>query len=92
MIASLALPALFIASGLFALGVLAMSWQAYAREMLVIRQELGRSETYRAFPARITTVDVRAFGGSVGRRPVRRIQPAVFGPATRVQPGLRAAA
>ncbi len=92
MIASLALPALFLISGFFALGVLAMSWQTYAGQMLAIRHELGKIEIDRAFPVRITAVDVREPGRPVGHRPVRRIQPAASGPAARVQPALRAAA
>ncbi|MBA3055039.1 MAG: hypothetical protein FP826_08915 [Sphingomonadales bacterium] len=98
MIASLALPALFIVSGLFALGVLAMSWQTYAHQMFAIRDELGKIDADRVFtvritaPIRVTAEDVRERGPAVVRRPVRRIQPAASGPAIRAQPALRAAA
>lgn len=98
MIASLALSALFIVSGLFALGVLAMSWQAYAHQMFAIRDELGKIAADRVFtvritaPIRMTAEDVRARGPAAVRRPVRRIQPAASGPAIRAQPALRAAA
>lgn len=92
MIASLALPALFIVSGLFALGVLVITWRAYATEIRAIRYELNRIESERQF---LVSIVAAAEPVAAGRRgSVRRNLPVVSGPMSRagLRPALRAAA
>jgi len=69
-LATFALPALFIASGVFAMAVLVVTWRTYGRELAVLRAQLAASADLREFAVCTATTQVREFS-SARRRPAR---------------------
>ena len=89
MFVSFALPALFVATGLFALCVLALTWRTYGGEIAVLRAQLAASAEWREFDVRVATTQVREFNVPVRRSAIRGRSAAV---QARRMAGRRAAA
>lgn len=92
MIASLVLPiifpALFIASGIFALATLALAWITYGGELRAIRRQLAGLEEHRAFAVRLAVTETHEFTPPIRRAAIRPMAAR----RQRAQPALRAAA
>lgn len=88
MIAAIALPAFFLASGLFAVIVLVSTWQAYAAEFASIRRGLHIIDDTRQFHVRVALTETHDFLPVARRSGVR-----ASANSRRHQPrGMRAAA
>lgn len=68
---SFALPALFIACGLFAATVLALTWRTYGRELARLQAQLRLVDEFQAYDVRIATVQAREFASTPRRRGLR---------------------
>ena len=86
---SFALPALFIACGLFAAAVLALTWRTYGRELARLHAQLQLVDEFQAYDVRIATVQAREFMTGPRRRGLRARGAAV---PTRRSAGRRAVA
>jgi hypothetical protein len=75
MIASVVLPVLFAATGLFAVGCLFVTWRAYGAHFRAIRAQLAGIEDYREFTVRLALTETREYL-PVPRRAGFRLQPA----------------
>ena len=82
------LPALFIASGGFALATLVQTWRHYGARALAFRAQLAALDDMTNFTVKIATVDVREVTKVTRRNSVRRMDR----PAVRLRPAQRAAA
>jgi hypothetical protein len=96
MIAQFVLPALFAASGLFALATLALSWRHYGHEFAAIRAQLAASAEVEAVWVRLAAGTAPAADAAARPMPAAQsrrapARPALPRPALR-QPALRVAA
>jgi hypothetical protein len=86
--ASYALPALFIATGVFAATVLFLTWRTYGREIAAIRALLKNTGEDRDFSVSIATVETHDYVAGPRRGSIRRAAAV----RSRQKPGMRVAA
>ncbi|MBC2664875.1 hypothetical protein H7F51_05030 [Novosphingobium flavum] len=79
MIASIVLPALFIASGLFAFTTIVMAWRAHAGEVMALRAQLAASREFNDYRVRLALTETHEYlpvaRRSLFRRPAPQRQP-----------------
>lgn len=71
MIASIILPALFVSSGLFALGTLVLAWRTHGNTIRAIRHQLAATSDFREARISIALTETREYLPVVRRNALR---------------------
>jgi hypothetical protein len=71
MLASVVLPALFAATGSFALGALALTWRTYGGQIRAIRAQIAALDDQREFTVRLAITETREYLPVARRSTVR---------------------